>query len=113
MSFILVYGDHELTLPLRFDTHIEDHLVEVLGRTTTSEEEAESLRKGLSSRIVDAVTAAIEFKVIPPTEKQLKYAIAIARELSLQLPPEVLQYRDAMTAFLAEHANNYRRRKAL
>ncbi len=59
------------------------------------------------------MTAALELRVIPPTEKQVKYAVAIARELSLQLPPEVLQYRDAMTVFLAEHANTYRRRKAL
>lgn len=113
MSFQLVYGDHELALSLNFDAHIEDLLVETLGRTTSSEQEAESLRRGLASRLVDAMTAALEFKVIPPTEKQLKYAIAIARELSLQLPAEVLQYRDAMTAFLAEHANSYRRRKAL
>ena len=113
MSFQLVYGDHELTLPLNFEPHIEDLLVETLGRTTISEEQFETVRRGLSSRLVDAMTAALEFKVIPPTDKQLKYAIAIARELSLQLPPEVLQYRDAMTAFLAEHANSYRRRKAL
>lgn len=113
MSFLLVYGDHELSLPLHFESHIEDLLVQTLDRPTASEAEAESVRRGLSSRLVDAITTALELKVIPPTEKQLKYAIAIARELSLQLPPEVLQYRDAMTAFLAEHANTYRRRKAL
>ncbi|GAC1643233.1 MAG: hypothetical protein NVS9B11_12520 [Candidatus Dormibacteraceae bacterium] len=113
MSFQLVYGDHELTLPLPFEPHIEDLLLETLGRTTTSETEFAVLRRELSSRLVDAMTAALEFKVLPPTDKQLKYAIAIARELSLQLPPAVLQYRDAMTAFLAEHAHSYRRRKAL
>ena len=113
MSFQLVYDDHQVTLLLPFDPVIEDLLLETLGRATSSDEEATSLRRGLASRLVDAMTAALEFKVIPPTDKQLKYAIAIARELSLQLPPEVLQYRDAMTAFLAEHANSYRRRKAL
>lgn len=113
MSFQLVYGDHELALPLNFDPHIEDLLVETLGRTTASDAELEALRRELSSRLVDAMTAALELRVIPPTEKQVKYAVAIARELSLQLPPEVLQYRDAMTVFLAEHANTYRRRKAL
>lgn len=113
MSFLLIYGDHELTLPLNFDSHTEDHLVEILGRTPASESEADSVRRGLASRIVDAVTAALELKAIPPTEKQLKYAIAIARELNLQLSPGVLQSRDAMTAFLAAHAETYRRRKAL
>lgn len=113
MSFLLVYGDHELTLPLNFDPHIEDLLVETLGRTTNSDVEFQSRRRDLSNRLADAITAVLESKVIPPTEKQVKYAVAIARELSLQLPPEVLQFRDAMTAFLAEHANSYRRRKAL
>lgn len=113
MSFQLVYGDHELTLSLPFDPHVEDLLLETLGRSTSSEEEANSFRRGLANRLVDAMTAALECKVVPPTEKQLKYAIAIARELSLQLPAEVLQYRDAMTAFLAEHATTYRRRKAI
>ena len=113
MSFLLVYGDHELTLPLHFEPHIEDLLVETLGRTTSSDQQFEALRRQLSSRLVDAMTAALEHKVIPPTKNQINYAIAIARELSLQLPPEVLQYRDAMTAFLAEHADNYRRRKVL
>jgi hypothetical protein len=113
VSFLLVYGDHELSLPLHFETHIEDQLVEILGRSFNSDDEERTVRKGLATRIVEAIEVALEFKVMPPTEKQLKYAIAIARELSLQLPPEVLQYRDAMTAFLAEHANNYRRRKAL
>jgi len=112
VSFQLVYGDHELILPLQFEPHIEDLLVETLGRTTTSETEFAAFRRELSSRLVDAMTAALEFKVLPPTDKQLKYAIAIARELSLQLPPAVLQHRDAMAAFLAEHATTYRRRKA-
>lgn len=113
MSFLLVYGDHELSLPLHFEAHVEDLLVSAMDRTSTSTEELETVRRGLSSRIVDAITAAIEFKALPPTEKQLKYACAVARELSLPLPPEVLQFRDAMTAFLAEHAETYRRRKAL
>jgi hypothetical protein len=111
VSFQLVYGDHELTLPLNFDPHIEDLLLETLGRTTTSDEQFAVFRRELANRLVDAMTAALEFKVIPPTDRQLKYAIAIARALSLQLPPEALQFRDSMAAFLAEHANTYRRRK--
>lgn len=54
---------------------------------------------------------AVDGDVLPPTEKQVKYAIAIARELSLELPSEVLQFRDAMTTFLTIHAEQYRRRK--
>jgi hypothetical protein len=51
----------------------------------------------------------LEIHAIPPSEKQVKYAVAIARELSLQIPAAVLQHRDAMTEFLANHAETYRR----
>ena len=51
----------------------------------------------------------LEIHAIPASEKQVKYAVAIARELSLQIPAAVLQHRDAMTEFLANHAETYRR----
>lgn len=113
MSFLLVYGEHELSLPLHFEPRIEDQILEVLGRSFTSEEEEIAVRRGLSTRIVEAVTAALDLQGVPPTDKQVKYAVAIARELRLQLSPEVLESREAMALFLAEHATTYRRRKAL
>ena len=113
MPFQLVYGDHELTLPLPFDPHIEDLLLETLGRAAASDEDSESLRRGLALRLVDAMSAAVEFKILPPTDKQVKYAVAIAAALGVQLPSDALRYRDAMTVFLGEHASSYRRRRAL
>lgn len=64
-----------------------------------------------SRRIRNVITALLEGELLPPTDKQLKYAISIARELSLELPADVLQYRDAMTVFLGTYAEQYRRRK--
>lgn len=110
MSFQLVYGDHELVLPLCFDLHIEDRLINLLGRREPNSFSV--VERELSVRIVDAITAVIENSVGPPTEKQLKYAIGIARELNLQLSADVLQSRDAMAAFLSQHAEEYRRRKS-
>ena len=113
VSFLLVYGEHELSLPLHFEPRIEDQILSVLGRTFNSTEEEVAIRRGLATRIVDAVTAALDLQVAPPSDKQVKYAVAIARELRLQLSPEVLESRDAMAAFLEQHAKTYRRRKAL
>lgn len=108
MSFHIVYGDHDLVLPLAFDPHIEDQLALLIrGAEPQTPAYAELCR-----RLTDALTALIENNVVPPTEKQTKYAVAIARELSLQLPPEVLQFRESMQAFLSAHAETYRRRKA-
>ena len=75
------------------------------------DEETSISNDELSARIVDVITALIQNQIVPPTDKQIKYAIAIARRLSLQLPAEVLQYQDAMKAFLTMHAENFRKLK--
>lgn len=112
MSFQLVYGDREFWLPLHFESHIEERLVQVMERGQAAPDGTDPTCAGLSNRIVEAITALIENNVLPPTDKQIKYAVAIARELSLQLPAEVLQFRDSMTVFLGTHAEKFRRIRA-
>ena len=110
MCFRLIYGDSEFELALPFEEHIEDRLFRVVSKAEPPTA-AERGRNDLARRIVDLITALLEGELLPPTDKQLKYAVAIARELSLELPAEVLQYREAMTVFLGTHAEQYRRRK--
>lgn len=107
VSFQLVYGDHDLVLPLALDALAEERLVDLM--SIAIEPGAE--RSDLSRRITDAISILLECPIVGPTEKQLKYAVAIARELSLTIPPEVLQYREAMTAFLGAYAQTYRQKK--
>lgn len=108
MSLSLVYGDHEIALLLQFEAHVEEKLVHLMDSSVESST-GERIRRELASRIVDAITSMLETDVIPPSEKQVKYAVAIARELNLHIPAEVLQHRDAMTQFLEDHAQTYRR----
>ncbi|MFA5940887.1 MAG: hypothetical protein WC809_16140 [Sinimarinibacterium sp.] len=110
MCFRLVYGDFEFHLPLPFEGHIEERLLGIVTKTEPPQA-AERGRNDLARRIVDVVTAILEGELLPPTARQLKYAVAIARELSLELPAEVIQYREAMTVFLGTYAEQYRRRK--
>jgi hypothetical protein len=110
VCFRLVYGDFEFHLPLPFEGHIEERLFRIVSQTEPPQT-AERARNDLARRIVDVVTAILEGELLPPTERQLKYALAIARELSLELPAEVIQYREAMTVFLGTYAEQYRRRK--
>jgi hypothetical protein len=110
VCFRLMYEDSELHLALPFEEHIEERLLQVISRTEPPVT-AERGRNDLARRIVDLLTALLEGELLPPTEKQLKYAVAIAQELSLELPAEVLQYRETMKAFLGAHAEQYRRRK--
>lgn len=108
VSLSLVYGDHEIALPLLFEAHVEEKLIHLMDPSAESPTRERAQRE-LASRIVDVITSMLESNAIPPSEKQVKYAVAIARELSLQIPAEVLQHRDAMTQFLANHAETYRR----
>lgn len=110
MCFRLVYGDFEFHLSLPFEGHIEERLLGIVSQTEPPQA-AERSRNDLARRIVDVVTAILEGELLPPTARQLKYALAIARELSLELPAEVIQYREAMAVFLGTYAEQYRRRK--
>lgn len=107
VAFQLVYGDHDLVLPLALDSVAEERLIDLMSVPVSDG----NGRADLARRITDAISTLVECQIIPPTDKQVKYAVAIARELSITLSPEVLQYRTAMTVFLGTHAQTYRQRK--
>lgn len=110
MPFELVYGERELLLTLHFDGAVEERLVQLMLRDEPTEL-SERTRGSLANRIAEGISMIVEGYALPPSEKQVKYAIAIARELSLELPADVLKFRDAMATFLTIHADHYRRRK--
>ncbi len=105
--FQLIYGDHDLVLPLALDAVAEERLVDLMSVAA----EPGAQRADLARRITDAISTLLDCQIVPPSEKQLRYAVAIARELSLTIPPEVLQHRRAMTTFLGAYAQTYRQRK--
>ena len=111
MSLRLVYGDHEFSIDLPFEPHIEDRVVALLtspaGKASPDRATTEFVQG-----LVTIVTDMLERAPIPPSEKQVAYAVQIARTLGLELPADVLQLRSAMGAFLEEHAAEYRRRKS-
>lgn len=47
----------------------------------------------------------------PPTDPQLKYATAIARELGISLPSEALRFRGPMAEFIDRFAEAMRQKK--
>lgn len=111
MCFQIVSDDHEFRLALPFEAHVEERLCDLL-RSSDNRERDERLRKALSRRFVDLLTETIDRDMLPPTPKQTDYAVAIARELNLELPADVLCFRDAMTVFLSQHVQSFRERKA-
>lgn len=107
MPFELVYGDRDLSLTLHLDIAVEERLVQLLRRDGSTDRNLGTLAR----RVSEGISQVVEGQAMPPTEKQIKYAVSIARELSLELPSDVLKFRDAMTTFLTIHAEQYRRRK--
>lgn len=110
MSFQIVSIDFEFRIDLPLEVHVEDRLYEIL-RAAGAPEWDEKSRIELSRRFVDLITAMIDGEMPPPTLKQTQYALAVARELSIELPPRVLCYRDAMTRFLTQHTPEFRIRR--
>lgn len=108
MSFRLIFGDHDLVLPLALDDVAELRLMEIMGQSdAAARQRAEFARK-----ITDVICEMLDSRLTPPpSDKQVKYAVSIARALGLPIPPEALQYRDAMTVFLTTHAPTYRQRR--
>lgn len=108
MCIRLVYGDAEYSAELPLEPHVGDQIYRLL-----SMEDAASERRHFAHSVASCITAFIEDAPQPPTEKQVQYAVQIARTLSLPLAPHVLQIREAMAAFLEENAPDYRRRRSL
>lgn len=111
MCLQIVSIDLDFRLDLPFEVYIEDKLYELF-RAASAADEDDWLRKALSRRLVDAITAMVDDDIPRPTEKQTKYALAIAQELNLELPPEVIRYRSAMNAFLTRHVRQFNESRA-
>lgn len=69
----------------------------------------ETFRDRMRYWLTDAIVHGLTYDLKPPTEKQIVFAAAIARRLGLELPREALQYRDAISAFIDEHKEDYLR----
>jgi hypothetical protein len=111
--FQLVYGDRDLTLPLHFRAAVEDHLARLVALEETEGDAGHHSR--LAALLVDAISRVVDPDCGEPlpTDKQLKYALAVARELGISLPPEVLTGQKAMSVFLNAHAATFRKIRQL
>lgn len=56
-------------------------------------------------KISETVIEVLDPDLRPPTPAQVKFALDIARELSVNLPGEALQYRGAMHDFLTRYSD--------
>lgn len=104
-TFRLVYGDPELALPLPIDPVVGDQLLDRLrGAEVDGLSQAE-----LGRRLATAIAQIFCSDPIPPSERQLKYAQSICRELALVLPADCVLSQEAARDFITRHAPDYQR----
>lgn len=60
--------------------------------------------------VADGLTQCLDWDLQPPSEKQLRYAQDIARELRVSLSGDALRYRGSMSEFINRFADVYKAR---
>lgn len=111
MYLRLVDDDKEWQIEIAIDEVAREAL---LLQTLRSSEPAfrERFLAQLSALLPQLLSGSLDTGLRPPTEKQLAFAVAIARELGISIPGDAFRYREAMGEFLTRHADLFRQRRA-
>jgi len=102
--------DDEQGIPIPLDDLTEEAWLLQFGRAE-AQGAIESLSERLATCFAVTLTECLDPDLKPPTEAQLKYAMAIARDLKVALPPEALRFRGSMTEFLGRFAEVHKLRR--
>ena len=65
----------------------------------------------IGRKISDLLADALDPDLRPPTPRQIRFALEIARDLTISLPGEALRYRGAMHDFIARFSEQYYRER--
>ena len=113
VSFQIIFGDYELVLPLSLSDLAQERLMLLISDPELSKQRAKfviQVSESISLILGNPKTPLEENADNPPSSSQVSYALGIARELSLHLPPAVLNDKATMASFLGLYAPIYRGR---
>lgn len=82
-----------------------------IARIESSEDRYYRVARILAFRVTSAIIDIVDPDLRPPTQAQVDYAIAIARELNVNLPGEALMFRCAMGEFLDRYSQLFKTRR--
>lgn len=71
----------------------------------------QGLRERLGNCFARSLAECLDADLKPPTDAQLSYATAIARDLGIALPHEALRFRGAMAEFIDRYAEAHKQRR--
>lgn len=109
MSVWLVCDDSGLQLPLLLQPRTRERLEALIAGANASPPTIDST--ALASQLAETIEASLARHALPPSEKQISYAVAIAQGLNLELPAQALQDRNVMHIFIAAHADEFRAKR--
>jgi len=66
------------------------------------------LSERVATCVAEGLTQCLDWDLQPPTEKQTRYATAIARELNVTLSGDALRYKGSMTEFIDRFADVFK-----
>lgn len=99
--------DDSQGIPIPLDRLMEEAWSLQLGRAA-AQGAVQSLSMRLASCFATTLVECLDPDLKPPTDAQLKYATAIARDLNVALPSEALRFRGAMADFLNRFAEAHK-----
>lgn len=66
------------------------------------------LSERIATCVAEGLTQCLDWDLQPPTEKQLRYATTIARELNVTLSGDALRYKGSMSEFIDRFADLFK-----
>jgi hypothetical protein len=102
-------GTFELEVPL--DGPALESLRLQIARLQSRQILQPSVLDTLGSKLSLAILEIVDPDLRPPTQAQVDYAVAIARELNVNLPGEALMFRCAMSDFLDRYVDLFKSRR--
>lgn len=98
----------EITVPL--DIAVCEALRIQIVRIQSDDKHLPQLTRRIAERMALSILEVLDYDLKPPTPNQVSYALAIARDLNVNLPGEALLFRGAMSEFLDRYVSLFNQR---
>jgi inactivated superfamily I helicase len=102
--------DDEEAIPLPLDEFVREAWMLQYSRASF-EGAMDGFVERLAACFASSLVECLDPDLKPPTDAQLKYATAIARDLGVALPSEALRFRGAMAEFIYRFVDAHKRRR--
>ena len=102
----LVVHDTESGVTLHLNVP-DDRLIALTRQLSRSEMggHRDGFREHVANALTQALSARLDWDLLPPTEPQKSFAVSISEGLGVEIPAEAQRFRGPMAEFLSAHAD--------